>query len=517
MLKKVIALFGVAFILYGCGENNIELKAANHPAENKTSVVASDTCTGAYPSYFQDPAFSSTGMWDNEVIINQPPEGWGGPVFNLSDAYSTAVPDSEEPWQQFNPFDSKLSEAEKAKQAQGYIWAVMKYIQQGNINSGNVNDDWTLCDNPVRSWFHIPYQTYDPLSGREFVHGLTREAPVTMTLQDTYELKTTMWAVGFYNPAAAQSISTVWTGAPDPQIPQQNFHFNNGSVIGKLLFTTANPTQYPFLKNMPVWQANISAPEFCGCTSSTGNACTYKEQTEQCPRTVSDVYLLQFDIAVRDPRSPIGWAYGTFVADGERKSSEPNPWNRISALGLMWGNDTPPVGTGADYWPTDPRKNGFADGAIFRDVVDRLNQHTNAGHLGCNDRLNGPADNAKSSCLSCHQTASVPDSANNTPAIMYQFGGFDNDNGQCMASPDTLDLEIDQVYFKSFDCSEPFVGPANVVPPPNYAEGQKQWISTDFSLQLSISLTQWQEWQQDLKNLGKTNNKRVFDGTLPRR
>lgn len=120
-------------------------------------------------------------------------------------------------------------------------------------------------------------------------------------------------------------------------MPQQNFAFNEGSVIGKLLFTTATPNNYPFLENVPVWQANISASDFCVCKNADGSACSFQQETEQCPRSVADVYLLQFDIAVRDSRSPVGWAYGTFVADGQFKAKEKNPWDRISPLGLMWG------------------------------------------------------------------------------------------------------------------------------------------------------------------------------------
>jgi hypothetical protein len=474
----------------------------------------SSTCTGHYPSYFQDPAFTSTGMWNNQVIINRPTPKWRGPVFRLSEAYQTAVSEGTYPWLKFNPFDATLTPARKTREAARYIWAVMHYIQEGNIDSGNIEDDWTLCHNRVRKWFHMPYQTYDPLSGREFIHGLTREAPVTTTLEDGKQIKTTIWAVGFYNPAAGQSIGKVWTGAPAPKTPARNFHFNDGSVIGKLLFTTATPNQYPFLVNMPVWHANISAAEFCSCTPTGGTQCTYREETGQCPRTVSEVYLLQFDIAVRDPRSPIGWAYGTFVADGSRKAEESSSWNRLSALGLMWSNDTPPSGTGAASYPRDPRKNGFRGGVIFWDTVDMLNQSTDAGHLGCDRRLNGPADNVLSSCLSCHQTASVPDSANRTPAILYQFGGFKNENGQCLPHPNAADLEIDQVYFKSFACSASFAGPAAIVPPPTYASGATEWISTDFSLQLSISLDQWQEWQQDR---AEKTMMHVFDGVLPRR
>ncbi|UML92395.1 hypothetical protein [Shewanella xiamenensis] len=238
------------------------LGANAHSAGTQTSqkpAPSSSTCTGTYPSYFQDPAFTKTGMWDNQVIINQAYPGWKGPIFQLSDAYSAAKADQQMPWLKFNPFDKNLSEKDKNTQAWNYLWAVMQYIQAGNIDSGDVNTDWDLCNNKVRAWYHIPYQTYDPMSGREFIHGLTREAPVTMAVKDQGDIKTTMWAVGFYNPQAAGSLAKVWTGAAAPVMPQANFAFNEGSVIGKLLFTTATPNNYPFLENVPVWQANIRA------------------------------------------------------------------------------------------------------------------------------------------------------------------------------------------------------------------------------------------------------------------
>jgi len=42
-------------------------------------------------------------------------------------------------------------------------------------------------------------------------------------------------------------------------------------------------------------------------------------------------------------------------------------------------------------------------------------------------------------------------------------------------------------------------GPVNVMGNgvPDYASGRKSWISLDYSLQLSISLTQWMQWQEN--------------------
>lgn len=140
--------------------------------------------------------------------------------------------------------------------------------------------------------------------------------------------------------------------------------------------------------------------------------------------------------------------------------------------------------------------------------------------LLASQRLNGPADNSKSSSLSCHQTASVPDSNGKTPAIIAQFGSLPKGNGQCMPQStdkdkNALNLLIDQTYFKTFACSTSFTGPAQVVPAPDYASGAKDWASTDFSLQLSISLAQWQQWSQDQKENDKA--KKGFKASLPAR
>lgn len=61
----------------------------------------------------------------------------------------------------------------------------------------------------------MPFQTYEVLSGREFTHGLTREAPVSFSMADpanpdsSRTLASTMWAVGFYNATGAHTIGRV--------------------------------------------------------------------------------------------------------------------------------------------------------------------------------------------------------------------------------------------------------------------------------------------------------------------
>jgi hypothetical protein len=401
----------------------------------------------------------------------------------------------------------------------------------GNINRPG-QADFDVCDNPVRPWFHMPFQTYDALSGREFIHGLTREAPVTFsTRSGSGSAQTTVWAIGLFNPTAAFTLGTVWKADGTALVPATHVVFNEGAVIAKPLFNTATAAEAPVLANMPVWNANISDPSYCVCTAADGKQCTLVEQSQQCPRNFArwnDVRLLQFDIAIRDSRARgTGWVYGTFAADGRRKAKVSDPWHRLSLLGLIWGNDTPPPGQLAYNYPADPRRNGFKEGVIFWDVVDELNSFGGGGsiermgHLGSNNRLNGPADNANSSCLSCHGTASVPDSKLNTPPLLAQFSdltkqsvapflgmknqGLDRTGAMAVEQKDVGFSDIDGIYFANVMAGQPFMMNAkstgkNVMPAgtPTYANsGQSTWISVDYSLQLSFSLLQWMQWQAD--------------------
>jgi hypothetical protein len=264
--------------------------------------------------------------------------------------------------------------------------------------------------------------------------------------------------------------------------------------------------------------------------------------------------LLQFDVAVKDSRAPsTAWVFGTFVADGQRRAEVANPWRRMAPLGLMWGNSTPPTGELASSYPKNPRENGFEDMVIFWDTVDMLNENGGSdsfnppGHLGCNSRLDGPADKQYSSCMSCHGTASVADSNINVPPIAPQFGGL---TSEC-AMPDPNDPkkwidasgapakekaigeggpvitfpEIDSIYFASTPAAAPFnttveqaQGPVNILPgQPNYnGTVADNWLSLDYSLQFSISIVQWKQWQQHAKD-PKPAHLDVHRAKLPRR
>jgi hypothetical protein len=128
------------------------------------------------------------------------------------------------------------------------------------------------------------------------------------------------------------------------------------------------------------WQANIDLVD--SVPSSTA-------------RLPLDVFLLQVDVAVRDDRADdtTGWVFGTFMYQNDAPG--PRPLERLVPVGLMWGND--PALTKAKYDKGD------------RPTQTWLNKPaTKSPHFGWLDRLNGPLDNPRSSCLSCHARATVP-------------------------------------------------------------------------------------------------------------
>jgi len=292
------------------------------------------------------PVFNFPSARDN------PPAGWAGPVFQLSQDYPTTAPASETlPWK---AFDFKTQPIQ-------YINALLAYGLEGNIEV-----DFQGQKNAVRKWYHAPWMH----PGREFIHGMTHERTSRpRELAPTQTRSFQNWAVGLYNAPGGFVLGKVWANpnAPDPALAR----FPDGTVAFKLLFTQASVSQVPYLKNDFEWLSDINQ------VSKTGKA-------------PEKLRLLQIDVAVRDTRADTttGWVFGTFIYDGDAPGA--TPFQRLIPIGLMWGNDPSKVISG---------------GTLTQNFINP-DQHI-PQHLGFKGRLNGPVDNPVSSCLSCHSTAAL--------------------------------------------------------------------------------------------------------------
>lgn len=299
-----------------------------------------------------DPIFPSTS--------DKVPAGWSGPVFVLSQNYPKALPfDDPVPWENID----------FTKNPQSYVQALYQYVLQGNVDA-----NWVVHNNKVRKWYHAPWMHYGD-SGREFIHGMTRErstpapsSPGKGELGPDQVHCAQNWAVGFFNAKGGYQVGQVWANPtkPDPTKSQ----FPEGTVIAKLLFTSTSVSEAPYLKNSLEWQANVNVLPVGTCP------------TGSLARKPQTVRLLQMDLAVKDKRaSETGWVFATMTYNGNAPGS--TVWERMLPVGGMWGNVV-----ATQQW---------------------INPNVGTPqHLGFEGRLNGPVDNQRSSCISCHATAQTP-------------------------------------------------------------------------------------------------------------
>lgn len=340
---------------------------------------------------------------------DSPPAGWTGPVFHLRQDYpQTLPPTGSRPWTSIS-FKTKPND---------YLKAVLGYALEGNKEV-----DFVVQNNATRGWYHAPWMHAGP-SGREFIHGLTHErSSRPRELHPNQTSTFDNWAVSVYNPRGGYTLGRVWK---DPDSPNPSAaKFPVGSVSIKLIFTEATVAQVPYLAGSVEWQADVNRASGSG------------------PRPT--LRLLQVDVAVRDSRatSTTGWVFGTFVYDGNAPGA--TPWDRLVPIGLMWGNDPTLVGT----------TQALKETRINADL--EIPQH-----LGFEKRVNGPIDNPRSSCLSCHSTAQIQPDLSKASRDAIPAAN---------ASLQTLRL-----YFRNVKSGVPFDAGA---------------LSLDYSLQLQNGIANW--------------------------
>lgn len=368
--------------------------------------------TAPFPSY--DAQFAPSDKW----CLDNP----NGRVFQLSQNYEDAAKSVSEPfaWKKIvttpEEFKTKWKE---------YLFAALTYAYEGNVEN-----DWVVQKNTRRRWFHAPWM-HAGSTGREFLHGLTVERPscaaelVDGKICDDDKLSINNWAVGIYNEPGGFYIGQVWREMLKSNPNPKNFPrdgFPEGTVAIKLLFTQAD---LDYLSNSVKWQADI-----------------YRGAMP--PQTMR---LLQIDVAVRDDVSPTGWVFGTFMYHDDAPpfeyhaalSPDRKSWLRVVPLGLMFGN------------------------ATSESILNR--QVPVPQHFGCRERLNGPVDNPKSSCLACHAQAEIP-------------ADLDFNKLNLTYPPITCDAETDKFWFRHVNPRSRQEAEKTLSAP------DKETVSLDFSLQM---------------------------------
>ncbi len=343
-------------------------------------AVAAATMAGALA------AFMGLGSFARQPAA-PPPDGVCA-RFDLtkSTAFNTAAQPIAYPWRRDLPSDGggdahAWNDIRPQDDWEGYMAAVLTEIKAGGLMIAGGK----AAMRPDAEWWIAPWMDYTD-NGREKLMGLTKERdPGAGDLAPTSPSGPQVWAVGFYNQEGAHALGKVFADPCNPQVPASGWTMPDGAASFKLLFTTATGEDVSYLAGSP----EISA--FVGSVFG-----------QRRPGTVR---LLQMDISVRDSRAPNGWVLGTYIWQGPAKGD--GLFDNLVPVGLMWGNDGEAAASPRDAFATlaDTKLNPALAGVVWRGHGQDWDERPWPGFQG---RLNGPADNLVSTCMSCHALAQWP-------------------------------------------------------------------------------------------------------------
>ncbi len=450
--SKARACVAIPLLLFGVALLAGEAAASNDAARNR--LARTDCARGAFKDYH----LQGQG--------GDPPADYKGRVFKLSQDYPVQIPPPEHyPW-----LDVPFRDGGPAD-PQAYLRALLAYGLEGNVEA-----DFYVEDNKVRKWYGMPWMDWNTevasdwpgTDGREFVHGFTHEfdssGDTLSTLQHEF---VDTWSGAYLNDRAAFAVGQVYCDPNDPQPGALNpdptglNNFPDGAFIIKLLFSTVTEDELPIAKGALEWTADV----FVNDDPRWRN----EGPASRFARRPGKIRLIQIDVSVRDERSLTGWLLGTFGYDGNAEGA--SPWARMVPLGLQWGNNPKVTFAQTCAGPDGPcDRSKLTEQWINEDAAARLTRAPlNFNHLGFGGRLAGPVDNAKASCMGCHQTAGFP-----SAPILPEFSA----NGAV--------LKLDAARRPATDQSFRMMYYGNV--PSGVVFSDSQLYSSDYSLQLSMSL-----------------------------
>lgn len=408
------------------------------------------------------------------------PDGYSGKTFELSQDYPQAYDSTKAkyPWQDIDFTDRN--------KYQNYMDTVLKYCFEGNTDH-----DFKVQKNTIRKWYHAPWMhnddqyivntSHDSIyvgAGREALRGLTQEITSKPgQIHDLQKNPSQTWAISFYNEPGGYTFGKVWKGQ-SPDINKSDFP--EGTVCFKLIFTDAPVEEVPFLKGSLEWDAHIYDN-------------TVKKDIKG--KVVKKVRLLQVDIAVKDSRAPhTQWAFGTFIYNNAKEGK--NWYEKLDPVGIGWDNDVDQMND-INRFPNNFINTKLKESIINASLLKNSNSGNNQDqayvtHLGIGGRMNGPVDNQRSSCISCHSRAAL-----NSDYDALDLADFSNN-------------AYDTVMFKEF-----FQKVKGGIQTINYKG--KAYKTSDFSFQVSMGIRNYQNHLKILQQIpsSKIQSKRVqFDDVI---
>jgi hypothetical protein len=358
-----------------------------------------------------------------ESTANDP--GTGTVMLPWRTDYPATVGSDPHPW---STIDFKVQWRE-------YLAAVVTTIKSAGFRIENAK----IVMDPGHRWWISQWMDYGP-AGRESMNGLTKErAPHANDLVQGSPAGAQLWAIGWYNAWGAQRLRTVFRNKCNPAMTNGQV-FLERTVSFKALFTDIDPASVSYLQGSPTIMAMIDPAGVTGLSNPVN-------------RQARQLRLLQLDISVRDNRATdTHWVFGTYVWKGPPTGD--GLFDNLVPVGLHWGNDPGNLG------------NQMTEGQLNPDLRGLLYDRPGRAWMGFNERVNGPADNKFSACLSCHGASQWPRSS--------RFGIVVS--GNVGTTPAAIQTHVER-YFRNIPGGQLF-------------DTQEQGaVALDYSLQLEAAFT----------------------------
>jgi hypothetical protein len=421
----------------------VALLAACQPktTDQKASGATPESATAAAPAAPQTPTAAAAGAAAMTSTASDPAADqkfheytqYAVPAgetahFHLNTSYPTTAPPAVAgPWATID-FKTK---------PEPYLRAVLTYCLDGAQSK-----DFDF--NGSTKWFHAPWLAREPL------RGLTSERPSSPgELSKAQTGSVANYAVGYYNAPGGYAFGQVWADHGNP-LPVKS-QFPVGTVSCKLLFTTAKPAQVPYIADSLKWRI---APK----------------------GVATDARLLQLDVAVRDANATAtGWVFGTFMFIGDATTAgKPFDFNKLTAASLMWGNDKDLGPKAVSLNPAAKPAQSWVNPKVTT-LFTPIRTAPMTANLGLYGRANGPVDNPKSACLSCHGRAldGGPTWTSGVRAGKLPF----------FASKIDVAHDADVLkWYRDLSGSTPFLTGS-------------QYVALDYSLQMAVGLENYHAWR----------------------
>jgi hypothetical protein len=377
-----LALVVLASAVTACKDRNYNAPGLSESTQRSTVLAPAPTPLATVAPESVDNRSAKGGLLASADEFNGTPEH---PRFQLKSDYPLKPDFLTSSPPEPNMVVLRGADALAAKRAsQEWLEAMQSYIYEdmNSQNTSNANANFRLADTAHESasvsskrWYHMPWLhtpgalAAKPGRGRDGIWGLTRELDMLTTSEANWPLITssacmgTNWGIGFFNEPGGYAIGQVFPKG-DLTFPEKGV-FPKGTVSFKILFTSVTPSALPALEGAWTIEALVNGKGACGKASNSA-------------REITPLRHIQMDVMMKWGDGPSDWIFGNYVFNKARKGDY---WQGMEPLGVQFGvKQEQTIVTSPTF-----SANGFRG------------------------RLNGPADNPKASCFSCHARAQWPE------------------------------------------------------------------------------------------------------------